>query len=350
MLGINRRTSQVAWTAILTLFLFVLALFITYEIRRTLLLFALAVVLAHLLSPVVNLTDRLMRGRLPRAATLTIVYVAAISLIVIAMIPLGSRLSQEAASLANRLPDLLTGDPLSHLPVPKRLETMRPEVTQFIQQRLEELESKIGPMLAQAGTRIITGVGALAGVILIPIVAFFFLKDGAEIRAAVVDSFHGEQRKLVDNILTDIHDLLSHYIRALVLLAVSSFTCYSIFLAATGGPYPILLAGLAGLLEFVPAVGPFVGAVTVLVVTGVAGYPHLIALVVFLAIYRLFQDYVLSPALMGAGVQLHPMLVLFGVLAGEQLAGIPGMFFSVPVMAALRLIYVRLRARRSAPH
>jgi predicted PurR-regulated permease PerM len=97
-------------------------------------------------------------------------------------------------------------------------------------------------------------------------------------------------------------------------------------------------------------VGPFVGAVTVLVVTGVAGYPHLIALVVFLAIYRLFQDYVLSPALMGAGVQLHPMLVLFGVLAGEQLAGIPGMFFSVPVMAALRLIYVRLRARRSAPH
>jgi predicted PurR-regulated permease PerM len=51
---------------------------------------------------------------------------------------------------------------------------------------------------------------------------------------------------------------------------------------------------------------------------------------------------------MSAGVKIHPMLVLFGVLAGQQLAGIPGMFFSVPAMAALRLIVVRLRRRRSA--
>jgi predicted PurR-regulated permease PerM len=51
---------------------------------------------------------------------------------------------------------------------------------------------------------------------------------------------------------------------------------------------------------------------------------------------------------MSSGVKIHPMLVLFGVLAGEQIAGIPGMFFSVPAMAALRLIVVRLRRRRSA--
>ena len=51
---------------------------------------------------------------------------------------------------------------------------------------------------------------------------------------------------------------------------------------------------------------------------------------------------------MSAGVELHPLLVLFGVLAGEQLLGVPGMFFSVPTMAALRLILIRLRHRRAA--
>jgi predicted PurR-regulated permease PerM len=52
---------------------------------------------------------------------------------------------------------------------------------------------------------------------------------------------------------------------------------------------------------------------------------------------------------MGAGVELHPLLVLFGVLAGEQIAGIPGMFFSVPVIAVLRVIYVRLKRMRARP-
>jgi predicted PurR-regulated permease PerM len=119
-------------------------------------------------------------------------------------------------------------------------------------------------------------------------------------------------------------------------------------LTATSAPFPILLAGFAALLEFIPAVGPFVGGVTMLVVTSLAGYPHFWLLVIFLAVYRIFQDYVLSPYLMSTGVKIPPMLVLFGVLAGEQIAGIPGMFFSVPAMAALRLVVLRLRRRRSA--
>ncbi len=62
----------------------------------------------------------------------------------------------------------------------------------------------------------------------------------------------------------------------------------------------------------------------------------------FWVLSRLFQDYVVSPLLMGAGVKLNPLLVLFGVLAGEQIGGVAGMFFSVPVIATLRVVYVRL--------
>jgi predicted PurR-regulated permease PerM len=71
-------------------------------------------------------------------------------------------------------------------------------------------------------------------------------------------------------------------------------------------------------------------------------------IVVILIVYRLFQDYVLSPFLMSSGVELHPLLVLFGVLAGEQVAGIPGMFFSVPVIAGLRIIVIRMRRPKHA--
>jgi predicted PurR-regulated permease PerM len=71
-------------------------------------------------------------------------------------------------------------------------------------------------------------------------------------------------------------------------------------------------------------------------------------IVAFLAVYRIFQDYVLSPHLMSAGTELHPLLVIFGVFAGEQIGGIPGAFLSVPTMAVLRVVYQRLE-RVQAP-
>ncbi|HLW76582.1 MAG TPA: AI-2E family transporter [Bryobacteraceae bacterium] len=333
-----------------TLFLFALVVFIVYQIRWVVLLFALAVILAHLLAPLVAFVQRLIPRNVPRVIALVVVYVVLIGAVIAAMIPLGSRLSAEAASLANRLPGVLQSDPLSRLPVPQRFESMRPEVTQFVEDRLHELGARIGPMLTQAGTRIISGFGVAVGFVLVPILAFFFLKDGAEIRDGFIESFPAARHSLLTRILDDLHDLLAHYIRSLVLLSLSSFIFYSIFLSATGAPYPVLFSGFAAALEFIPAVGPFVAGVTIILGTAFAGYTHVLALVIFLIVYRIFQDYVLSPHLMSAGLNIHPMLVLFGVLAGDQLAGIPGMFFSVPVMAALRLILIRLRKRRSATH
>ena len=94
-------------------------------------------------------------------------------------------------------------------------------------------------------------------------------------------------------------------------------------------------------------VGPAGAALLILLVTGLAGYTHPLLYVIFWILFRMFQDYVMSPYLMGRGVKLNPMLVLFGVLAGDQIAGVLGMFFSVPVIATLRVLFVRLQRVRS---
>ncbi len=144
-------------------------------------------------------------------------------------------------------------------------------------------------------------------------------------------------------ILDDVHLVLTNYIRALVLLALASFCAWAIFLSLMRYPYELLVAGLAGMLEFIPVIGPAAALVMMLIVFGVTGSGGLLWVVLFWGCFRVFQDYILNPYLMSAGVELHPLLVLFGVLAGENLAGIPGMFFSVPTIAILKAIYTHLR-------
>jgi len=112
-----------------------------------------------------------------------------------------------------------------------------------------------------------------------------------------------------------------------------------------GIPYAILLGALAALLEFVPMVGPLAASAIILLVAAISG-GHLLAIVIFLVAFRMFQDYLVSPHLMGQGVELHPLLVLFGVFAGAEVAGVPGAFLSVPVLALARILYFRMRPSR----
>jgi predicted PurR-regulated permease PerM len=145
--------------------------------------------------------------------------------------------------------------------------------------------------------------------------------------------------------MADMDALLAHYIRALVALSLAAFTAYSIFFALVGMPYGILLAAFAALLEIVPMLGPAVAGITVALVALISG-THLLTVIVFVIAFRMLQDYILSPHLMGRGVQLHPVLVLFGVFAGAEVAGIPGTFLSVPALALARVLYLRLRKAR----
>jgi predicted PurR-regulated permease PerM len=133
--------------------------------------------------------------------------------------------------------------------------------------------------------------------------------------------------------------------RALLTLCSATFVSYSIFFAIVRVPYGILLAALAFGLEFIPMIGPLTAAAVVLAVVALSGGPLLMVLI-FIVAYRMFQDYFLSPHVMGIGLELHPLVILFGVFAGAEVAGIAGAFLSVPILALVRIFYIRLQKGR----
>jgi len=149
-----------------------------------------------------------------------------------------------------------------------------------------------------------------------------------------------ERKKLL---AAQMNVMLAQFIRAQLTLAALSWIAYGSLLGLMKVPYALMLASAGGILEFVPVVGPLVASVLIMGVALLTGYPHWIVILIFLIAWRLIQDYAVSPRVMGKTMELHPLAAIFGVLAGGEIAGVLGVYLSIPVMASLRIVWRRWR-------
>jgi len=343
MLGIEPRAARAAWTV----FLVALAVWLLYRIRQVLLIVIAAVLLAYLLAPVVGLLNRFTRRRLSRTLSLGLVYLLLVGALAVMGAVVGNRVSQEAAGMAARLPAWLEKLEASwQTPQPSWLAPAQRALAAALREKLAGLGQMALPLVQQATAGLISVVGGLIVLVIVPVLSFFLLKDGAELKQRLLAGLSAEQRALWEDVLADVHRLLGQFMRSLVLLSLATFATYAAAFALMGIPFAVLLASLSGLLEFIPVLGPLLAAAVVSLVVLFSGSAPLWQVLAFLGGYRLFQDYVLQPQLMSAGLALHPVLVIAGALAGQAIAGVPGMFLSVPVMATLRVLHMRLLKRQ----
>ena len=319
-----------------------------YVLRTVLLLLVFSVVFAYLIFPLVRLTERGLPdsgGR--RRLAIGVVYVALLAVLGTIGALVGPRLAHELAALGERIPEISaqirSGQVIGHIfPNWRAAEIL----DDLLRSHLPEGVGYAQHVLARA----LRWLSRAWIVVLIPIFAFFFLRDAEGIAGAVTGLIRGDGRQQLSLMITrDLHTLLAEYIRSLILLCLLTFAVWSIVFLLTGVPYALVLAALGGTLEFLPVVGPLLAAVLVIVVALFSGFPHPWLLALFIVIWRFVQDYVSSPLIMGRGVELHPALVIFGVLAGGEIAGPVGMFLSVPLIAGLRLVWRRLRDLRTEP-
>jgi predicted PurR-regulated permease PerM len=308
-----------------------------YMIRRTLFVFLLAIFFAYMVYPLVVLLDRFRPRRAPPWASPVAALVLVLTLAVLIGILIGPSIGDEANRLSEQLPALLQhGDAIATERWPTFLQPYASRIAAFARTELQGGAAAALPLAQRIGTGVLQVAGDLLLVVLVPILAFLFILAGPQIRDAVERPF--ARRSIGQSIVDDLDHLLGRYIRALLLLSVAALAAYAVFLASIGVPYALLLAAIAALLEFIPVFGPLLSALIIIIVAGLAGYPHLLWILFFIIGYRIFQDYVLGPRLMGAGVGVHPILVLFGLLAGAEVAGVPGIFLSVPAIAAALII------------
>jgi predicted PurR-regulated permease PerM len=338
MLGFEGRDARYAWTVSCVLLLIGLI----YLIRETLFIFIVALLFAYLLWPLVNFLDQRLPGR-SKLPSLAIVYLSLLGILIVVGVGIGMRIASQANAFSNRIPELLYK--LEH-PIGSGGGIGMRILAELQRQVAEHSRDLISPV-SNAIMGVLSHAEIVLFVVLIPILSFFFLKDGRTLFSNLLNIVSLESRReMFNDIAQDLHLLFANYMRALVLLGLAAAIAYATFFSLIGLPYGLLLGAIAFFFEFIPLVGPLTSAAIILLVAGLSGFGHIIWIVLFLVAFRLFQDYVLSPHLLSAGTEVHPLLVIFGVLAGGQIAGIPGSFLSVPIIATLRIVYIQVQKRR----
>jgi predicted PurR-regulated permease PerM len=324
-----------------TVLIFGLGLAFLYGARNTLTLFLFAILFAYFIDPLVSRLETPLRKRV---AAIAAVYLILIAVLVGLGFLVGPKIAEQGNALATSLPSLLdkagSGELVSQVGESHGWSDARQaQIQNFLVSHKDVILGfgrNISEKLAQPARHI-------WWLVLIPILSVFFLRDGQSIAENLVALGRSQDdRKTLRGIVSDVNVMLGSYIRAQLTLASLTVIAYTVVLSILHLRYAFVLGPLAGIFEFVPVVGPAIGAIIVVVIAVLTSCPHLVWVLVFLGIWRLLQDYVNAPRIMGKSLEISPLVQILAVLSGGEMAGVVGALVSVPAVATLRILWKHL--------
>ena len=271
--------------------------------------------------------------RLPRWAATTLVFViflAAMGAFVAAAIP---PLAQQATDLANQVPHYLQ-QAQDHSSAIGRLNDRF-----HLQQRITDAVKGSGGSalneVVSAGTAVF---GALADSLIVVVLTVYFLVDMPRIRTTLYRLVPHTRRPRAILIGDEVFAKVGAYVLGNVLISVIAGAATFIWLTAFGVPYALLLGIFVAVLDLVPIVGSTIAGVVVAAVALTVSIPVCIATIVFFVVFRLLEDYLLVPRIIGRAVKVPALITVVAVLIGGALLGIVGALVAIPIAAALQLL------------
>ena len=354
-------TRAIARVVLVTIFIVLgitAAIFIVRALTSVILLVVLAIFFAYLVAPLVEFVRRPfnMRGQqraMPRPIAIGIVYVVIFSTLGLFTYILIPRINDQLAEFATQAPAYVTS---ARARVQKLNEiyqayNLPPAVRDAVTKKVTDFIETVGSYTGQGLLNfLINAVTILPELLLIPILAFFLLKDAESFRRSALQMLpSGRWRWRGDEFFQDINRTLAAYIRAQLIACLLIGVLCTLGFLLLDMPYALSLGVMAGLFEFIPLVGPLLVAVVAILIASFYSFKLAVAVLVFLGVLRIIHDYVTYPRIIGQGIHLHPLAVILAILSGAALAGITGIFLAIPVVAITTVTYRHWIEHRGGP-
>jgi predicted PurR-regulated permease PerM len=314
--------------------------------------FAMAAMLAYLGDPLADRLERLGLKRMWAATVVFVVLLLAVGGVLLLLIPL---IARQVENLIENLPRY--GDWAQHVAWPWLRERLHLDPNTFDSDRLlEAIKAHIGSIGSVTATVLgrvsRSGIGIvmwLTNLVLIPVVAFYLLRDWDRLVAKVDGMLPRSIQPTIAHLARESDSILGAFVRGQLLVMLALGVFYGAGLGLVGLSVGLLIGMVAGLLSFVPYLGFIIGfvAAVVAVLVQYGDWMHLLLVCGVFALGQLLEGYVLVPKLVGDKIGLHPVAVIFAVLAGGYLFGFLGVLLALPaasvIMVLLRYLLERYR-------
>lgn len=326
------------WLGVAVLFISLIAL-----LKGILLPFVLGAAIAYFLDPLADRLEKIVFSRLV-ATIIIVLFFGAIFVAVLVL--LGPLLFDQISGFAAK--------------VPSYVETLRSLVTEYRQKWFGEITPQSYPGLAQAAkdisdqltnwvagaiTSVLSGGLALVNfislILITPVVSFYLLKDWDRMIAQIDASLPKEHAPTIRRLAREIDEVISGFVRGQVMVLILLGAFYAIALEYVNLNFGLLIGLGAGLISFIPFAGAMAGFIVAGVVAVVQYWPELVPIATVLGIFifgQLMEGNVLSPAIVGDRVRLHPVWLIFALFVFGYLFGFVGLLIAVPLAAAMGVI------------
>jgi len=337
-------TKQVFWLMVL---LIIGAL--VYLLSPVLMPFLVAAALSYLGDPLV---DWLEARRIPRTVAVIIVFSIISMLLVGALLILIPTISSQISASFDNAPQTLVW--FNEVVIPwlnsqfgLTLSTSTLDIPQWLQQHWQDTSEILKVLLASIGESSMALLVWLGNIVLIPVVTFYLLRDWDKLTAYIGDLIPRQYEKVIRQLVNESDEVLGAFVRGQLLVMLALGTIYSLGLWMTGLKVALLVGMLAGIASIVPYLGFFVGIISAMI-AAVMQYqsigPLLPVAIVFM-VGQALEGMVLTPLLVGDKIGLHPVTVIFAVLAGGQLFGFVGILIALPAAAVGAVVIRHLHQR-----
>lgn len=320
----------------------VIAVLVVYLLSPILTPFMFAAILAYMGDPIV---DRLEKWRLSRTLAVVVVFAVFGGLLLLLMVWIIPMLERQFLVLAHAFPgyiDLVQQRFLPWLQQQTGLELSldTAQLKQSLVGHWKEAGGFAGNLAGYITRSSLVLMGWIANLLLVPVVTFYLLRDWDVLVARIHELLPRRNAPMIGEIAKSSDEVLGAFLRGQLMVMLSLAVIYSIGLSLAGLDLAILIGIAAGLLSFVPYMGLIVGIIlaSIAALLQFQDVTHLGYLAIVFSVAQVIEGTVLTPLLIGNRIGLHPITVIFAVLAGGQLFGFFGILLALPMAAVIAVI------------
>jgi predicted PurR-regulated permease PerM len=302
--------------------------------------FAIAMIISYVLNPIVNVFHN--RG-VPRTFAVLLIYAIFITSLIVILMNLIPIFMKQLVELNEHMPQL-TIKAQSLMDTVNDNRFLPQSVRMGINHSLVKFESGISKIISNYISGIGNTINMLFIAFIIPFLAFYMIKDFRLIEKSALTFVPKRHRDHTVKLLVEIDSALGSYIRGQFIVCIIVGGMAYIGYWIIGMEYALLLASVVAIFNIVPYLGPYLGAAPAIIMASAISWKMVLYVVIVNTLVQILESNLISPQVVGRTLHMHPLLIIFVLLVGGELAGVVGLILAVPFFAVLKVIYQHISA------